>query len=559
MKRNLAAFLAVAMMVSVLSGCASSEPAATEAAATEAAVAATQAATQAAAAEAAPAAEAKPDTWLCDEKTTLTILTYDGVNNSFTPPSNDLPFWKYLEDRTNVHIDWEIVPYSGYPEVIAARLAAATDLPDIVVTTDYQVNNNAGKNGVFADLNAKWDLFPNTEKYFSDQGQNYRASLKNEDGTFYAIAGSVQPVEGHICFHYNTEWMKKLGKEVPKTLDEFTELLEAMKAAGDLNGNGEADEVIFTANGVNGIGSALGSAFGLNSYESWDQFSVDANGVVFPEYTSENQKAYISYLNDLYTKGLLDPEISSMTADMVSEKCAADKVGVFVYYSAFAITYGKLTSKGVEDPNGEWYTIGGPLASEWNNNKGYYMRREVIQEVPTSISADSKNIDLACKWLDVLFADPEVLQVRTCGFEGEDYEYDANGNFQLIMPADGSAWSINTKGCGQIVLAYNQTKEQLLNSKRQYQWYMDEYDALRENTEWKAPVIPRVIAYSDSEQEKIDDCRTDVLDYFKEMRDKFVTGEASIEKDWDTYCQNIDKLGLPTLTEVWQSVYDRTR
>lgn len=558
MKKLLAAVLAVAMMASMLAGCSSSAPEATEAAETKEASATTAAATEAAAAETAPVNAEHPN-WLCDEKTTLTILTYDGVNNTFLPPSNDLAFWQFLEDRTNVHIEWEVVPYAGYKEVIAARLASGTDLPDIVATEDYNQNNNAGKNGLFVDFNSKWDLFPNTEKYFAEQGQNYRSSLLNEDGTFYALVGSVQPVEGHICFHYNTEWMKKLGLEIPKTLDEFTAVLEAMKAAGDLNGNGEADEVILTSNGTNGLGSALNTAFGMNAYESWDQFAVDENGVVFPEYTSENEKAYLTYLNDLYKKGLLDPEIGSMTADMVSEKCAADRVGVFIYYSAFALTYGKLTSKGVENPDGEWYTLGGALASDWNDNKGYFMRREILSAVPTSVNAASENIDLACRWLDVMFADPEVTMVRTCGWEGEDYEYDADGNFKLIMPEDGSAWSIQKKGCGQISLAFNQTKDQLLNSKRQYQWYMDEYDVLRETTEWKAPVIPRVVAFTDSEQEKRDDVRTDVLDYYQEMRDKFVTGEADIEKDWDTYCSNMDKLGLPTLTEVWQSVYDRTR
>ena len=53
-------------------------------------------------------AEENPDTWLCDEKTTLTVCCYDAVNNSYPTISNDLRFWQWLEEYTNVHIEWEV-------------------------------------------------------------------------------------------------------------------------------------------------------------------------------------------------------------------------------------------------------------------------------------------------------------------------------------------------------------------------------------------------------------------------------------------------------------------
>lgn len=561
MKKTLSLLLALVMTVTVLAGCSQqSAPAAdTAAAETQAASEKEAAGTEASAETAAASADEKPSTWLCDEKTTLSILTYDGVNNTFPAPSNDLPFWQFLEDRTNVHIDWEIVPNAGFKEVIAARLASGSDLPDIVMTDDFLSANNAGKNGIFEDLSAHWDdCFQNTEKYFADQGQDYRALLKNEDGTCYSIVGTVAPVEGHIVYCYNTEWLEKLGKTVPKTLDEFTELLEAMKAAGDLNGNGENDEVILSSSSLDTLGSVMNNTFGMNAYESWDQFAVK-DGTVFPEYTSENEKAYFTYLNKLYSDGILDPEIGSMTADMLSEKVAADRVGVFTYYSAFAITYGQLTSAGQADKMAEHYTLGYPLASEWNDNKAYFIRREKTASCPTCVNAASENVELACKWIDVMFADPEVLKVRTCGFEGEDYTDNGDGTISLIYPEDGAAWSIVEKGCGQIALAFIQTKEQLLNSKLQYTWYINEYDDIRENCEWRAPQITQVSAFTDAEQEMRDDVRTDVLDYYKEMREKFVTGASSIDGEWDVYVSNIQKLGLDTLTASWQSVYDRTK
>ena len=52
----------------------------------------------------------KKDSWLCDEKTTLTVFCDEGASNTMPVPSNDLPFWAWLEDYTNVHIDGNAFP-----------------------------------------------------------------------------------------------------------------------------------------------------------------------------------------------------------------------------------------------------------------------------------------------------------------------------------------------------------------------------------------------------------------------------------------------------------------
>ena len=45
-----------------------------------------------------------PETWLTHDKVTLTVLTNEGSSTENPPASNDLPFWKFLEEYTNVHI-----------------------------------------------------------------------------------------------------------------------------------------------------------------------------------------------------------------------------------------------------------------------------------------------------------------------------------------------------------------------------------------------------------------------------------------------------------------------
>ncbi len=503
-------------------------------------------------------AEEKPSTWLVDEKATLKVTTYDAVNNSYPTIDSDLPFWKWLEEYTNVHVEFEAHAYADYPTVVSTKMASGDLNCDIIVTNGVATANDAGKNGLLADaapyLEACW---PNITKFNNEENPSLMQFIKNDDGSIYCISGLVEPRVGHIIYMYNTEWMEKLGLEIPTTTEEFYNVCAAMKQAGDLNGNGKDDEIVLTASGLDAL-DILGNSFGLEIYEDWDAFVADENGTVTDEYTSPEMREFLKFTNKLYKDGLLDQGITNTSANEMSEKIASDQVGIFVYYSAFAITYGSLTTAGQADPMGCHYTLGVPLTGP--NGDRYLVRREK-SDMAAGVAASSQNVELALKWIDTLYADPTVLHTRTYGFEGEDWKYGADGGYELIYAEDGSPWSIVQKGCGQIAFPFIQTEAQLMNSKKQYDWYMNQYAVLTDekNDYFIAPTVPHVAAYTEEEQNLIDMVKTDCVSYFKEMRAKFVTGEANLDSDWDSYVSTMKSMGLDDFTAVYQSVYDRTR
>lgn len=501
--------------------------------------------------------------WLCDEKTTLTVTTYDGVNATFEAPSNDDPFWQWMEDETNVHIEWDIIPYAGFNEVIQTRLASGSGLSDII--TVYTSGNldtalNAGENGVLLDMAPYWDThLTNIKAYCENTNPAYKNLITTGNGEIFAINSVQQPSEGHILLIYNTAWMDELNLEIPDTLDEFTAVLKAMKEAGDLNGNGKDDEIILTAADISTLNNIIGNAFGLEEYNRWDSFQVDENGKVWFEGTSDNMKAMLSYENELYEAGILDAEIASMDANMMSEKIAADRVGVFVYYSSFAQQYGCLTTAGQADPDGEHYTLGHPLASEWNGNHGYFVQWDCASGNPTGVYAQSKNAELAMRWLDFLFANEDAVIRRTLGVEGKDYKRNADGSIEVIYPTDGTVWAGSGNNRGQLSLPYQQTANQMLVTKYRWKWYLDEYEWLRQNCEFKKAQVAAVNYYTNEERAIVDTWKADFTAYLNEMKAKFITGEADIDTDWESFLKNAEKLGLNELTEAYQSVYERTK
>ena len=499
------------------------------------------------------------DTWLCDEKTTLTVLTYDAASNTMPAPSNDLPFWAWLEDYTNVHIEWEVIPQASYNEVLSARLSAGEGLADIVNVLSSNMMVNAGNSGTFVDLAAYWDEYcPNLQAYFDGADLPYKDLITTPEGNIYGLFGTINETNNRITALYNTAWLEKLGLSVPTTLEEFDALLVAISEAGDLNGNGLDDEIPLTsADFGNSLLCWMGLAFGMHMYEGGNSMQLDADGKIYDERVEECMKNTLTYLNDLYARGLLDPEICNMNYELMSQKNAADRVGVMIMYSSFAPAYGAMCPAGEADPLGEHLTVGTSLKSEYNGNEIRMYRNENLGGA-AAITATSENVELAIRWLDTLIASEAALTTRCWGFEGEDFEYDANGEKVLIQPADGSKWNINPKGCGQIALPHLQTDEQLDNPDSNLPWYIEQCHALNDDSVWFGPAVPNVMrtAY---ELETESFYNTDVSTYYTEMRDKFVKGEASIEAEWDSYVSTMNSLGLSELIEVYQSIYDRTR
>ena len=555
MKKLIALLLALVMVLGMVA-CGEKAPAETNAPAKEEnKPAATQAATET------PDWKVEHPTWLCEEKTTLTVYTWEGVSSSFLPPSNDLFFWQYMEEYTNVHIEWEVVPYADFNTLIAAKLSSGDALNDIIMMgQSAQTPLGAGQNGMLVDLAPNWESwFPNMDAMYKDMNVPYKANISNYDGSMYAITTFAAPMYNRIILLFNTQWMKALNLEIPETIDELEAVLRAMKAAGDLNGNGQADEIYFTATDVEWLLPSIGTAFGVENIESCDFFSAGADGVVYDEYTSENMKAMLGWLNEMYDEGILDAEIATNTMDIVAEKVTADRVGVVSMYASFATSYGNLTTAGQNDKNAEYYSLGKVMTSQWNPTPKMTMYENY--SMFTGISTNCANPELAARWIDTLYADPEILVVRACGEPGNTFEFDANGDPQIIMPADGSAWTNKNLGCGQLSLPYIQTDLQLNFSKAATApWYVEDYEANFINgCEWNMPSVPKVPGYTEEETEIRDLYQADLKSAWEEYRNKFIIGELDVEADWAAYAATLKGFGLDEMRDCYQSVYDRTR
>ena len=70
---------------------------------------------------------------------------------------------------------------------------------------------------------------------------------------------------------------------------------------------------------------------------------------------------------------------------------------------------------------------------------------------------------------------------------------------------------------------------------------------------------PGAIQYSTEEAEAYAALFADISTYATQCSLSFLTGDMSLEDDWDTYLANLEQLGLSDWLEVCQSAYDRYR
>ena len=504
--------------------------------------------------EAAPSWQEEHPTWLCEEKTTLHVYTYDGANATYLPPSNDLWFWQQVEDYTNVHIEWEIVPYADYETLVQAKMAAGGDMPDILNVRTKALD--FGSTGLLLDMAPYWDTcFTKTQAYFDSVDVPFKQTVTlTEAGEIFGIP-EMSPIKTQNIrtFMFNKLWMDKLGLKDPTSIDELTEVLRAMKAAGDLNENGVDDEIILTASSVNMLLACTSAAFGIDVLDG-ARYGVDENGVAFPWYTTENQRAQLEWLNLLYEEGILDPEITAMNADLMSQKIAADKLGVAGYYSSFIQNYSQLTSAGQADPMGQYYVVAEPMTSEFCD-EAFTIIYESYSNF-TAVTADCEYPELACKWIDTLYSDPVVTEWRRLGPEGECWEM-VDGEITPIFDEEGKQVSERPFGAGQLALCWRQPEENYAY-KWTRPWYLEDYKPFAEGL-WKFSSVPVTPGKTEFEKELHDTYFTDVNDGFNEFRDKFITGELDInsDDDWNNFVETMDALGMNELTAEFQSIYDR--
>lgn len=161
----------------------------------------------------------------------------------------DLAMVQRWKEDTGIEFDWQVIAADGAAEKLSLTLTAGDELPDAFW------NFIGGLSGQYAVQYAEQDVFIPTQDLINEycptlvqileDNPQYQKEIVTPDGNMYGFP-YIEQMKGLVMTSgpllINQNWLDQVGMDLPTTVDEFTDILYAFKEAGDLNGNGEADD-----------------------------------------------------------------------------------------------------------------------------------------------------------------------------------------------------------------------------------------------------------------------------------------------------------------------------
>lgn len=490
---------------------------------------------------------------------------------------------KWFED-TGVEFEWQSIPNEGAQEKINLMLASGDDLPDAFW------NFGDGKSGNIVVQYADQDIFlpteglindymPNLKKILDDH-PNYRAEITAPNGHTYGFP-YIEEMYGLVLtggpLLINKTWLDQVGKEVPTTVDEWVDCLKAFRDGGDLNGNGEADEIPMASwfGATDSFGSynmfyrftgAFGCAdsyCGGNAYA--DHLRLIDGKVTFTAMDEAFRKT-AEFFNMLYNENLIwngsfeADESASYKTSLIKEDVA--RIGCFGTWTDQEITDLDVHDEYVPLPRleGEAGKIG------FLNNYS-----ELQDSSDTAITTTCKFPHVIARFVDYMVGDPAISVQSNWGAEGYNYVKDENGILRTPLDEQGryvpshegadydtfgKARSNSTTARGSMivldeyyetVVGYAYDAVQLLewqkvNGKDEV---MAEYDA-----------IPRVMMTVD-ELTRLAQIQPTVSDIVDRYINTWITGGVT-DDNWNAYLGELEAAGVNDVVALYQTAVDRS-
>lgn len=502
---------------------------------------------------------------IVEEPITLSIFA---VKNAYIESFEDNDFTRLFEEKTNVHLDWNVV--SGDQRQAFNLMLASGTYSDIIM----EMGLTKSEMLTYASQGILTDISPYIEEhgYYIKNMFEETPAIKEAITLGGKIYGLPKVTESYR-YEYPAKmwvykpWIEKLGIAIPQNTDEFYNMLKEFKEK-DPNGNGIADEIPLVARGVSGnagIEPYLMCAF-IPMAEN-TRFYVDEKGKVQCVAVQPEYREGLRYIKKLYDDGLLYSDTFILDRTQIMSIGENEPVilgaGTGMFPGMFTISNGNeeryyeyTAIPPIEGPKGVRAT-----AKKVTNYTGNFL-----------VSSTCKYPEVAIKWVDWLYS-PEGKKLSQATTGGTSEKREARPG-ELGYDGQQALWAVDkveNKSTGDAGMAHNRSWQNfgVWHSNFEQSIKVCNYnDILDKHGEWYKAYeaygpygvgnMVGDLAIAESDLDAFTEAKT-ALEQIEAYFASFVIGEKSLDDDWDAYVENLNNLGLKTYLEILQKAYDASK
>lgn len=374
-----------------------------------------------------------------------------------------------IEEQSGIDFEVIVVAENNWDEMVNVMIAGSEEFDTLNLTAA------AGMWSKYASVNAirpytEEDLanLPHVMAMIPEEGW---VACKDGSGNIWALPRHESFTAGRVPT-IRTDWLAKLGLEMPTTLAELENYFELVKTT-DVNGNGDANDEY-------GYVPYFQSLFAgpLHLYYLGTQGECDENdrylaedGTVMPWYMHPNAWGLVSKAAEWYQKGYINQDYLTMTNETANDLGAADRIGMVSGWYNMGLQGTERLVSANPDSACDWsaipnFTDAVSGVSKWGGNAAY--------TAEVALSATSKDPSWALKLLDWIYADQANYMLATYGIEGDHY----------VLTEDGKMFTQPEGATDRYMLEY-QLLEWYDYSKDPEPFYSKEASSWRAYTAWK--------------------------------------------------------------------------
>lgn len=491
----------------------------------------------------------------------------------------DNAYVKWIEEVTNVDLQFELIPYESRAQKLGLLLQG-DDYPDIFLAcgmSNAMISTFGVDQGMFLPLNDLIEEYGYFTKKMFEQYPGTKGQITQLDGNIYSLPNVNE------CYHctmprkfwINQTWLDNLGLSMPTTTDELYNVLVAFRDQ-DANGNGDAtDEIPMAGDYADGwytnVENPIMNAFTYYTLDldttnttGSDAFGLYIdNGSVVAPFDKEGFKEGVAFTRKLFAEGLiyegsLTQDLAALTQICESGRLGASSGGYILFANTGDDMYRQYTHVlPLTGPNGQQNAVSYPFDAVGGNtftlsaDTKYPVEAFKIGDMLYSYAASMRGYYgvYGEQWTDAdegavgIDGKPAMFKLLTPWQETEPQQYCV---LQMTMSFRDAAFRMGEPSDPALDVMSGDGLETLLAQVTgEYEPYKDD-----------AKAMP-TLKFTQQQTDEMAIIKANLSSSIKTGMAAFFNGTRDVETEFDSWLAELEAQGLSRLLEIYQTAYDQ--